>query len=193
MEGTNMANADWKRAVELMRADPAEMGVNPDNAARLVLRLGAAQLSYFGQLRRVLGVTMSELHALLSLWDGGRCSMSELADRVDLSRAAMTTLADRIERAGYIERIPDPTDRRRILLSVTPKWEKELFKAAAGLVQSAAESAAASPGWSTRSGDIAGIRTLLREDSSKLHAAAPKRPGDRAKSAVVEDDPTSYW
>ena len=188
-----MANAEWKRAVELMRADPAEMGADPANAARLVLRLGAAQLSYFGQLRRVLGVTMSELHALLSLWDGGRCSMSELADRVDLSRAAMTTLADRIERAGYIERIPDPTDRRRILLSVTPKWEKDLFTAAAGFGDSTAAWAGESTSWSSTATDVAGLRELLRADSSKLHAAGPKRSGDRGRTAVVEDDPSSYW
>ena len=188
-----MGNSDWKRSVELMRADPAQMGAEPDNAGRLVLRLGAAQLAHLGQLRRALGVTMSELHALLSLWDGGRCSMSELADRVDLSRAAMTTLADRIERAGYIERIPDPADRRRILLGVTPKWEKELFKSSAGLVDGAAALARAAGSWSSSAGDIASLREVLRSDADRLHAAAPKRAGDRAKAAVVEDDPSSYW
>lgn len=188
-----MGSADWKRAVELMRADPAEMGSEPDNAGRLLLRLGAAQLAHMGQLRRALGVTMSELHALLSLWDGGRCSMSELADRVDLSRAAMTTLADRIERAGYIERIPDPADRRRILLGVTPKWEKELFKSADGLVVRAAELASKVDGWRATAVNVASMRELLRGDADRLHAAAPKRAGDRAKAAVVEDDPTSYW
>ncbi len=188
-----MASADWKRAVELMRADPADMGSDPDNAGRLLLRLGAAQLAHMGQLRRALGVTMSELHALLSLWDGGRCSMSELAERVDLSRAAMTTLADRIERAGYIERIPDPADRRRILLGVTPKWEKELFKSAAGLNDGATAVAREAGAWAASAGDIASLRDLLRSDADRLHAAAPKRAGDRAKAAVVEDDPTSYW
>lgn len=188
-----MASAEWKRAVELMRSDPAEMGADPEHAGRLLLRLGAAQLAHMGQLRRALGVTMSELHALLSLWDGGRCSMSELAERVDLSRAAMTTLADRIERAGYIERIPDPADRRRILLGVTPKWEKELFKSAAGLVEGATSVAQAAGDWPASAADVAGLRELLRSDADRLHAAAPKRAGDRAKAAVVEDDPTSYW
>ncbi len=188
-----MSSANWKRAVELMRADPAEMGAKPDNAGRLLLRLSAAQLAHVGQLRRTLGVTMSELHALLSLWDGGRCSMSELAERVDLSRAAMTTLADRIERAGYIERIPDPADRRRILLGVTPKWEKELFKNAMGLADGAAGIASAAGDWSSSARDIARLRELLHDDAARLHAAAPKRADDRAKAAVIQDDPTSYW
>lgn len=188
-----MSRTDWTRAVELMRADPAQMGAQPENAGRLLLRLGAAQLGHMGQLRRVLGVTMSELHALLSLWDGGRCSMSELAERVGLSRAAMTTLADRIERAGYVERIPDPADRRRILLGVTPKWEKELFKSAAGLIEGAASVANMASTWTTSAGDIAKLRELLRSDADQLHAAAPKRAGERANKAILEDDPTSYW
>ena len=88
-----MAKADWEKTVELMRTDPAKMGADSKNAARLLLRLAAAQLQYVGQLRGFLGVTLSELYALLALWDGGRCSMSDLAERVDMSRAAITTLA----------------------------------------------------------------------------------------------------
>ncbi|MCW2920500.1 MAG: transcriptional regulator, MarR family [Thermoleophilia bacterium] len=136
---------------------------------------------------------MSELHALLSLWDGGRCSMSELAERVDLSRAAMTTLADRIERAGFLERIPDPSDRRRVLLGVTPKWEKDLFNSASGLVEGARAVAGAAQDWQASAGDIARLRQLLRNDADRLHAESPKRAGNRVKPAVVEDDPTSYW
>lgn len=35
---------------------------------------------------------------------------------LSLSSAAVTYLVDRLERAGYVQRVPDPQDRRRVIL-----------------------------------------------------------------------------
>lgn len=189
-----MGKADWERAVELMRTDPAKMGADPAHAARLMLRLASAQLQYVGQLRGFLGITLSEMHALLALWDGGRCSMSDLAERVDMSRAALTTLADRIEAAGYVERTPDPTDRRRVLLGVTPKFEKELARHTAGMSERSTEIATGSKDWGITSSDIAAIRAALLAEADVLRSNAPRRTRGRGTvAAVAQDDPTSYW
>lgn len=188
-----MSKADWERTVELMRTDPAEMGADSKNAARLLLRLAAAQLQYVGQLRGFLGVTLSELYALLALWDGGRCSMSDLAERVDMSRAAITTLADRIEAAGYVERTPDPTDRRRVLLGITPKFEQSIAKHAGELSTHATAIADASGDWAGTASDIAALRVALLEDAETLRSQAPRRSRGRATVEVPEDDPATYW
>jgi DNA-binding MarR family transcriptional regulator len=37
-----------------------------------------------------------------------------------------TALVDKLERAGYVERVPDPTDGRARLVSMTPRAEKTL-------------------------------------------------------------------
>lgn len=50
---------------------------------------------------------------------GDRLTMSELAARVGMSRAAITALVDRLEAAGAIERHPDEKDRRRTFLALT--------------------------------------------------------------------------
>jgi len=188
-----MGKAEWERTVELMRTDPATMGADPKNAARLVLRLAAAQLQFVGQLRGFLGVTLSELYALLALWDGGRCSMSDLAERVDMSRAAITTLADRIEAAGYVERTPDPTDRRRVLLGVTPKFEQALSRHGGELASHASEIASGSGDWAGTARDIAALRVALLQDAASLRDQAPRRSRGRTAVEVPQDDPSSYW
>ena len=43
-----------------------------------------------------------------------------LAKRLALSSGAMTNRLDRMERAGYIRRLPDPSDRRGVIVELTP-------------------------------------------------------------------------
>jgi DNA-binding MarR family transcriptional regulator len=40
-------------------------------------------------------------------------------EAMTLSSGAMTNRIDRLERAGYVERRPDPRDRRGVLISLT--------------------------------------------------------------------------
>ncbi len=51
---------------------------------------------------------------------GKRLRMSELADRVLLTRSGLTRLVDRLEKAGYITRELDPEDRRGFYAVITP-------------------------------------------------------------------------
>ncbi|CAM5735485.1 MarR family winged helix-turn-helix transcriptional regulator [Streptomyces hirsutus] len=44
----------------------------------------------------------------------------ELAERVHVTTGAMTGILNRLERAGYITRRPDPTDRRRVRVAAQP-------------------------------------------------------------------------
>jgi DNA-binding MarR family transcriptional regulator len=53
----------------------------------------------------------------------GPCSPAELADRAGVTRATMTGLIDTLERDGYVKREPDPSDRRMMTVSFTPKAE----------------------------------------------------------------------
>jgi DNA-binding MarR family transcriptional regulator len=47
-------------------------------------------------------------------------SAGRLATESGLSTGAVTTVLDRLERAGYARRVPDPGDRRRVLVELTP-------------------------------------------------------------------------
>jgi DNA-binding MarR family transcriptional regulator len=67
-----------------------------------------------------LGVNRTDLRVLDLLEWNGPTTPSRLAELNELSRPAMTTVVDRLEKAGYARRVADPTDRRRVLVEITP-------------------------------------------------------------------------
>ncbi len=68
-------------------------------------------------LRRKHGAVIANIDRL-----GTRSSV--LADRAGMSRQAMGELIDELEELGYVERIPDPEDRRAKLIKPTGKTLK---------------------------------------------------------------------
>jgi DNA-binding MarR family transcriptional regulator len=55
----------------------------------------------------------------------------KLAKVADLSSGAMTNRLDRLEEAGLVRRVPDPDDRRGVLIELTPKGRHD-YHAATG-------------------------------------------------------------
>src|ERR671926_34073 len=50
-----------------------------------------------------------------------RMTPSGLAEWAELSSGAMTNRLDRLEKAGLVRRLPDPDDRRGVLVELTPE------------------------------------------------------------------------
>jgi DNA-binding MarR family transcriptional regulator len=74
------------------------------------------------------GLSTEEWGVLGSLRQAGppfRRSAGELAKRAELSSGAMTNRLDRLEKAGLVKRLPDPNDRRGVLVEVTKAGEKK--------------------------------------------------------------------
>ena len=71
-----------------------------------------------------LGVSESDLRCLNIVENAGGISAGELAVEAGLTAGAVTGVIDRLERAGYARRIPDPADRRRVTVEVTPAFYK---------------------------------------------------------------------
>lgn len=76
---------------------------------------------------RALGLNATDLRGLDWLADGPK-SAGELSRGTGLSTAATTTLIDRLERKGYVERVPDPDDRRRVLARMTRDGQRRLAR-----------------------------------------------------------------
>ena len=70
-------------------------------------------------ISRALGLNPTDLRGLDWLADGPK-SAGELSVGTGLSSAATTTLIDRLEQKGYVRRVADPADRRRVLVEMTP-------------------------------------------------------------------------
>ena len=69
-------------------------------------------------------LTTSDWKVLCSLrWQGAphKRSAGELARITDLSSGTMTTRLDGLEQAGLVRRLPDPGDRRGVLVELTKK------------------------------------------------------------------------
>ncbi len=49
--------------------------------------------------------------------------LSDLAEQAQVTKQTATALVDRLEAAGYVERVPDPTDGRARLVRLTAKAE----------------------------------------------------------------------
>ena len=62
-------------------------------------------------------------------------SPTELADVVVRSSGGMTQILDRLERAGLVRRAPDPSDRRKVLASLTPAGVARAKRAHASYLQ----------------------------------------------------------
>ena len=73
------------------------------------------------------GLNVGEWKALGHLQLAGpphRRSVGQLAKWAELSSGAMTTRLDRLEEAGLVHRVPDPDDRRGVLVELTDAGRK---------------------------------------------------------------------
>ncbi len=61
--------------------------------------------------------------------DPGGTRLTVLAERTQMSHQAMGEMVDELVRLGYLERVPDPDDRRARLIRATGLGRKELARA----------------------------------------------------------------
>lgn len=69
------------------------------------------------------GITFRQVQVLGTLACVGEMSQTALADRIQVEPSTVVRIVDRMERDGWIERFPSPTDRRVKLLRMTDKVE----------------------------------------------------------------------
>jgi DNA-binding MarR family transcriptional regulator len=61
--------------------------------------------------------------------------VSDLAEQARVTKQSSGFLVDQLERAGYVERVPDPADRRARLVRLTARAEKVIKTANAEVEQ----------------------------------------------------------
>jgi DNA-binding MarR family transcriptional regulator len=71
-----------------------------------------------------LGVSETDLRCLNIIENSGGLTAGELAAQAGLTAGAVTGVIDRLEEAGYARRVPDPADRRRVRVEVTPAFDR---------------------------------------------------------------------
>jgi DNA-binding MarR family transcriptional regulator len=110
---------------------PPGLDLTVEGVVDRVLGIGRRLQKLLDETLAEYGRSHGEWKVLMSLrWAGPpyRRSPGELARIADLSSGAMTNRLDHLENAGLVRRLPDPADRRGILVELTDEgrslWEE---------------------------------------------------------------------
>ncbi len=96
-----------------MKPPPSDsLGILLNETTRLLNRR-------FDQRARAFGLTRAQWQVLKQLFRSEGINQAGLAERMDIEPISLCRLVDRMEEAGWIERRPDPADRRARLLFMT--------------------------------------------------------------------------
>lgn len=97
--------------------------VSPHLGALVLAIQGLSQRSVelAEHLQHASDVNATDFRALTHIQNQPGMSAGDLAAQLDRSPGATSTVLDRLERAGHVDRRPDPEDRRRTTLWVTER------------------------------------------------------------------------
>ncbi len=111
---------------------PQEVGASAANAAEAdafwsrMFRLLAELDQLHIQIQRVLDIQPSEARALLAVWNANGLSAGILAKHIKLTAPATTALIDRLESRGLVERAKLASNKRYVIVTVTPVAHERL-------------------------------------------------------------------
>jgi DNA-binding MarR family transcriptional regulator len=100
---------------------------------------------------------------VMQFLDDAGTRVSVLAERAQITKQSMAELVAHLERLGYVERVPDPSDRRAKLVRATPRG-RQLYAIARDVV------AEIEADWTKRLGKtkMRQLRELLEELNAGL-------------------------
>src|SRR5918994_3906231 len=99
-----------------------------ENLADRVREHSSAVMRYTAATAKRMGLEASELSALEHLQAAGPMTLGQLGGRLSMSPGAVTALVDRLEKKGYVERLPNPKDRRSALVLITKTGLEESLR-----------------------------------------------------------------
>jgi DNA-binding MarR family transcriptional regulator len=102
----------------------------PEEVLELLQGQITAVLSLAAARARWTGLGLSEMIALEHLQrayrEGEGLTPTQLGRKLYMSSGTITALVDRLERAGYVERRPNPADRRSLVVVLRPEGLQEV-------------------------------------------------------------------
>ncbi|MEV2255648.1 MarR family transcriptional regulator [Streptomyces sp. NPDC050147] len=161
----------------------------PDRRAQLVARIeddvrdngGRGQLFHQAIAER-FGLNPTDLKCIDLARSEQRPTAGRIAEITGMSTSATTAVLDRMERAGFIERVRDPGDRRRVIVVSTGLREQELAEAFAPMreVMRTALEAYDDEQLALIAGFTGRVNDILREVTRQLAARPPARAAGSA-------------
>lgn len=97
------------------------------DVAIAVRRLDLMMSQMHLELSERMGLSAAELLALAHLSLAGSLGPTELVHRLHMTTGAMTALLDRLADRGFVVREPHPSDRRRVVVTLTKDGRTDLL------------------------------------------------------------------
>ena len=116
------------------------------------------------------GLSLPQYRLLVFLSEVGASANSALAGKLGVSRPSVTALVDGLVARGLAERIPDPSDRRRVGHAITPQGEEALTRGDDAVIERLDELAAKMSGPDERATAYAGLLGWLTALDSEREA-----------------------
>lgn len=85
-----------------------------------IFRVARLHRMIAGHLLREVGLHTGQELVMMELWQTGPQRQADLIRALDSDAATMTRTIKRLEHAGFVRRVPTPTDRRASLIEPTP-------------------------------------------------------------------------
>ncbi len=108
---------------------PALPGPSLDLLTRVLSRLMHRWLYATRRFTRQHGLSVGQLLVLRQLQFRGPCTVSDLAQRMEVTNAAASQILDRLVEQGLVARRENPQDRRSKSIALTPRGRALLAQA----------------------------------------------------------------
>ncbi len=138
-----------------------------------------ASIAMVNRALRRHGLSAAGRQALAVLEGAGQpLSPTTISERLIVSTASVTSLLDTLERRGLVIRLPDPDDRRRLLVSLTDDGQRvvDAFLPEVVALQTAVMERISEPDRQRLLRSLAAIRAAIAAvDVEAVVSAAPRR------------------
>lgn len=110
------------------------MSPNPRNRILYLISRSVSRLKYYSIKRfsdQGITISPSQMGILFFLNINGDMNMSALSSGMGLDNSTLTRLVDKLVKADFVQRTPNPADRRGFLVRITDAGRNEGVRAAA--------------------------------------------------------------
>ena len=151
---------------------------SPAELLTALRRFGLENDRLDAMVARRLGAPSIEFKAMDHLQEAGELTPGQLGDRLALSSGAVTALIDRLERLGWAERTPHPSDRRSLIVRKAHGADSEAIKVYVPFARAVAAVAER-----MTAGELAATVRFLEDAAAVTREQADelKQPGGRSR------------
>jgi MarR family transcriptional regulator, organic hydroperoxide resistance regulator len=97
-----------------------------ETAIRCLREFIAGSIIYNQEVADRVGLRLTDMQCINVLDLMGPSTPSELARCTGLTTGGVTVMLDRLEKGGYVKRVPNPRDRRSVLVRLNPTKLKKM-------------------------------------------------------------------